>query len=339
MSSSTIRDVAEIAGVSLATVSRAMNSPKHLSPETLKRVTAAIHSVGYRPNFVARSLKSRKSRLVGLIVSDILNPFFVGIVKSAERLLTQEGYTAIICDSEENSGRELHYLNDLASRRIDGLLMIPALEHNVLPRTLKHLNIPTVFVDRYLSGEYDCIKTDNAAGISLLVSHLVANGYRSIAFISGPVGTLPGRERSEAFRRELQLHGLPIREERMQFCDFSVAGGYAATEKILRLQEIPEAIVASNNLTGIGALKAIAMAGLQIPRDIGLVVFDDFLMSDLTNPPLTVVTQPAELIGEEAARLLVRLLKEGRSGAPELIMHTPKLVVRRSTKLLGTPPP
>ena len=334
MAQYTIRDIAELARVSLATVSRAINRPDDVRPETLKKVSDVIRKVGYRPNRIASSLKSRKTRMVGIVVSDVLNPFFVGIVKSAERRFSSADYTAIICDSEENPQRELHYLDDLMARRIDGLVMIPALEHNVLPRVLKQLNIPAVFVDRSLSSEHDCIKTDNHAGISLLVNHLVGRGYRSIGFISGPVTTLPGRERFEAFTTELALHNLAFTEEQASFCDFSVAGGYESARELIGRHPRPEAIIASNNLTGIGALKAIADSTLVIPDDIALVVFDDFLMSDVTNPPLTVVAQPADLIGEEAANILIQRMTAREPLPPQLILHTPKLIVRKSTRAL-----
>jgi LacI family transcriptional regulator, galactose operon repressor len=330
----TIRDIAELAQVSLATVSRAINRPKDLKPETLRRVSDVITRVGYRPNRIASSLKSRKTHTVGVIVSDILNPFFVGIVKSAERRFSAADYTAIICDSEENPERELHYLNELLARRIDGLVMIPALEHNVLPRVLKQLNVPAVFVDRSLSSEHDCIKTDNHSGISLLVNHLVARGYRRIAFVCGPAATLPGRERFESFKTELALHNLAFNADLVSFCDFSVMGGYESTKELLGRNPRPQAIIASNNLTGMGALKAITDSSLAIPDDIALVVFDDFLMSDLTNPPLTVVAQPADLIGEEAANILIRRMMTGDHISPQLILHTPKLVVRKSTRIL-----
>ncbi len=328
----TIRDIAKMANVSLATVSRAINNPNELKPETLGKINQVIRQVGYRPNRIASSLKSQKSRMVGIIVSDILNPFFVGIVKSAEKRLTESSYTAIICDSEEDPNRELHYLNDLMSHRIDGLIMIPALEHNVLPQVLKQLNVPAVFVDRYLSSDYDCIKTDNHAGVSLLVNHLVARGYRSIGFISGPLSTLPGRERLEALTTELGLHNLPLKDEHVSFCDYSVQGGYRSARELLEKPSRPDAIIASNNLTGIGALKAAADSGCRIPDDIALVVFDDFLMSDITNPPLTVVSQPADMIGEDAANVLIQRMTGTGSLSPRLIMHTPRLIVRASTR-------
>ncbi len=328
----TIRDVAREAGVSIATVSRALNAPDLLTPLTRKKVERAIKHLGYEPNLIASSLKSRKSTMIGIVVSDIQNPFFVRIIKSAERLLKTESYTAIICDSEEDPDKEAAYLRELFSRRIDGLIIIPSLEHNRILQILGRRSAAVVFVDRYLSEDFDCIKSNNQAGMSLLISHLIARGYREIGLISGPLQTLTGRERYEAYLQMMRRHNLPLNDNFVQISDFSVEGGYQATRRLLQSAARPEAIVAANNLTGIGALRAIHHSGLSIPDDIGLVIFDEVMLGDLTHPPLTVVMQPAEEMGMEAAKLLIERMK-GTSGLPpQLIVHEPKLLVRRSTR-------
>ncbi len=328
----TIKDVAREAGVSIATVSRALNSPDLLTPSTRKKVELAVKRLGYERNLIASSLKSRKSTLIGFIVADIQNPFFVRIIKSAERLLAGEGYTTIICDSEEDPEKEIAYIKDLFSRRIDGLIVIPSIEHNPIIQALKRRDVATVFVDRYLSDDFDCIKSNNYAGMSLLISHLVERGYTDIALIAGPLGTLSGRERYEAYLNIMRRYHLPVRESWVQISDFSLEGGYEAAQDLLADARRPETIIASNNLTGIGALRAIHYAGLSVPDDIGLVIFDEVMLGDVTRPPLTVVVQPAEEMGMEAAKLLIGRMKGTMKTPPQLIVHEPKLVVRRSTK-------
>jgi LacI family transcriptional regulator len=328
----TMRDAAREAGVSVATISRCLNSADQVSLETREKVRQAMQRLQFEPNRLASSLKSNRSSMVGVVVPDITNPFFVGIIRSAENVLKTYGYAVLIGDTNENPAREHEYLRDFFSRRIDGLIIIPAIEHGKIPTILKGRHVPTVFVDRYLSDKFDCVKSNNQAGISLLLSHLLEKGYRRIGFISGPQETLPGRERYEAFQAMLRLYKLPRNENWIRFCDFSIEGGYRATADLLRQPSVPEAIVASNNLTGIGALRAMHNAGLKLPEEIGLVVFDEVVLGDVTDPPLTVVAQPSEEIGAEAARILLRRMRGEESLPPQLIVHEPKLVVRGSAK-------
>ena len=330
----TMRDMAREAGVSVATVSRYLNSIDQLRPETRERVRQAMERLQFEPNRVASSLKSNRSSMVGVVVPDITNPFFVGIIRSAENFLKNYNYTVLIGDTNESPAKEYEYLKDFFSRQIDGLIIIPSIEHGKIPAILNGRHVPTVFVDRYLSDKFDCVKGNNQAGISLLMSHLAGYGYRRIGLICGPLETLPGRERFEAFQAMLDLYNLPRNDKWIRFCDFTVEGGYRATTDLLRESSRPDAIVASNNLTGIGALRALHNAGLELPADMGLVVFDEVVLGDVTNPPLTVVTQPSEEIGTEAARILLRRIRGEESLPPQLIVHDPKLVIRASARAM-----
>jgi len=331
----TVRDVAQEAGVSIATVSRVLNTPDSVSIKTQDKVHEAIKRLNYARNQVASSLRSSSSAMVGFVVSDITNPFFVRVIKSAERVLRSHDYTMLICDSEEDPAKEYNYLNDLFARQIDGLIIIPSIEHNKIPQILKSRDVPTVFVDRYLSDRFDCIMSNNQAGISLLVSHLASKGYHKIGLVCGSLDTLTGRQRYEAFTKMLKLYNLPFDHNWTRFCDFSVEGGYKATRELIASKSIPEALIASNNLTGIGALRAIHDSNLEIPRDIGLVVFDEVILGDVTNPPLTVVEQPSDLIGAEAARLLVNRMYGNTSLPPQIVVYDPKLIVRGSTRAIS----
>lgn len=228
----TINEIAKEANVSIATVSRAINAPETVSALTLNRIQNAIEKMGYAPNKIARSLKSQASKTVGLITSDIINPFLVKIIKGAEKKLFDAGYTPIICDSEENIKKENRYLRDLIERRIDGLILIPVLERLTAPPIIK--NIPTVFVDRSLSSACDCVKGNNYSGISLLVNHLYGKGHRNIAFIGGPETSLVGKERNDAFTKITGELGLAIPKDFVINSDFTVSGGYETTCDLLK---------------------------------------------------------------------------------------------------------
>jgi LacI family transcriptional regulator len=327
----TIRHVAKKANVSVATVSRAINSPESVRPETLRKVQSAIQSLGFSPNIIARSLKVKESRLIGIIIPDIMNPFFARIVRGAENVLSDHNLTAIICDSEENQLKEDRYLLNLFERRVDGLIIIPSKENSKIPQLIGKKTIPIIFVDRYFSNEYDSIKGNNFSGISLLVSHLVSRGYTRIGIINGPLETLPGRERAEAFLKALSLHGIGKINGYTESGDFTSEDGYRIMKNYLQLKKPPEAVVAANNFIGVGALRAIKEQGLKVPDDIGIVVFDEVHLADLADPPLTVVVQPAEEMGKRAALLLIERIQGQNSVPHREIVFEPLLIVREST--------
>ena len=313
-----------------------MNAPDRLAPPTRKKVERAIKHLGYEPNLIASSLKSRRSTTIGIVVSDIQNPFFVRIIKSAERRLKDENYTAIICDSEEDPDKEAAYLRELFSRRVDGLIIIPALERNRILQLLGRRPVAAVFVDRYLSEDFDCIKSNNQAGMSLLISHLIARGYREIGLIGGPLQTLTGRERHEAYMEMMRRHNLPVREGYVQISDFSAdgrlpGGPQAAGERRQaggdRRRQQPDR---DRRPAGHPPFRT-----RRFPADIGLVIFDEVMLGDLTHPPLTVVVQPAEEMGQEAAKLLIERMRGPGGSPPQLIVHEPKLLVRRFDPMSG----
>lgn len=323
----TIKDVAREAGVSIATVSRALNLPDTVSPDALVRVNRAIKVLGYAPNMIARSLKVQASRTVGIIVPDLGNPFQVRIIKGATRLLYAEGYTPLICDTEEDPDKETMYLKNLVERRIDGLIFVPVYQHRQPDRQIRQMRFPLVFVDRHISEEHDCVQSNNQAGISLLVGYLFGLGHRSIALIGGPRLSVNGREREEAFLAMLDQYGLDRQRNPVAESDFTVDGGYLAARNLLRADPRPRAIITANNLMGMGALKAIKEAGLSIPGDVVLVTYDG--VGELVDPPLTYVRQPAEEMGTEAARLLVERLKGEGGQPPRLVRFEPTLQVSR----------
>ena len=325
----TVYDVARMAEVSSATVSRAVNNPDSVSPGALARINKAIAKLGYAPNKLARSLKAQASDTVGVIIPDITNPFLVKIVKGVERVLSAAGYTPILCDTEESPAKEERYLTDLLERRIDGLILVPAMDSRTAVPMLKKRGLPAVFVDRSISPDFDCVKSNNVAGLSLLIGHLVQLGRTSIRMIGGPEGTIVGRERNKAFRTMLDRYGLPRAPDSLVHGDFTIEDGYRLTMALLSTRPLPQAIISANNLMGIGALKAIRAAGLKLPADLDLVVFDELgELGELLEPPLTFVRQPALEMGAQAATLLLERMRGGASVAPRSVVFEPVLVSR-----------
>lgn len=329
----TIKDIAKQVGVSTATVSRAINNPERLRPETLRRVLDAVRELHFHRNDQARGLKVNKSRLVGIMIPDILNPFFARVVRGVESVFDQNDFTTIICDSEENPAMELRYLSRLFERRIQGLVIIPALEKSEVIGRISGSRLPAVYVDRYLSNECDSVKCNNLGGVSLLVSQLVEAGCARIGAIAGPLTTLPGRERFNAFSQTMQGHGLHVPGPWVRVSDFSIEGGYREMMALLNAPDRPDGVVVQNNMMAIGALRAIRELGLRIPQDVAVAVFDEVSLADLLNPALTIVVQPAEEMGRAAAQLLLDRIAGNRSLPVQELVFEPRLILGGSSGL------
>lgn len=318
----TIKDVAATAGVSVASVSRAMNAPETVAPETLTRINAAIKKLGYAPNKIARSLKVQTSKSVAVMVPDLSNPFQVKIIKGAESVLAAAGYTLFIMDTEENAEKEARSLRDLLDRQIDGLVYIPVLTNTRLPPLLEHRRLPLVVVDRSLGSGHDCVRGNSFSGISLLVSHLMAQGRRRIALIGGPEQSLVGHERNEAYRTLVQQYRLDDDPDLIRRGDFTIDSGYQLARELAEAGVSMDGLVATNNLMGLGALKAFRDLGIVVPRDLTLAIFDE--VGDLVDPPVVHVRQQAHEMGALATRFLLERM-QGLGGSPRTVLFEPIL--------------
>ncbi len=318
----TIKDVAAVAGVSVASVSRAMNNPSTVSPENLKRINAAIRKLGYAPNKIARSLKVQTSKSVAVMVPDISNPFHLKVIKGAESVLAAAGYTLFIMDTEESAEKEARSLRDLLDRQIDGLVYVPVLTNDRLPPILSANQLPLVFVDRFLGTEHDSIRGNNAAGISMLYRYLIAKGHRTIALIGGPDFSQIGRERNEAFRSLAFQEDGSHAQALMRTGDFTVEGGYRLARELVLSGVAMDAVLATNNLLGIGALKAFRELGIRVPINLELAVFDE--IGELVDPPIPHVRQQAFEMGAQATRFLLERIG-GDSGPARTVLFEPLL--------------
>ncbi|MFD3907239.1 LacI family DNA-binding transcriptional regulator [Streptomyces sp. CB04723] len=323
-----IKDVAAEAGVSVATVSRVLNGHPSVSQEARTRVLAAVEALGYRPNAVARSLRTAQTRTLGLVISDVLNPYFTELARFVEEEARALGYSVIIGNADERPDLQDHHVRTLIDRRIDGLLVSPADGGTPLLRDVALSGTPMVFVDRWIPGiDVPVVRADGTGAVRDLVAHLHGLGHRRLAIIAGPAATTTGDERVEAFRGALRDHGLALPDAYIGQGDFQAASGRRATERFLELAEPPEVVFAADNLMALGALDAIRARGLRVPDDIALAAFDDIPWFVHTGPPLTAVAQPTADLARAAVRALADRI-EGRT--PQSVTLPARLVVRRS---------
>lgn len=335
----TIADVARAAGVSTATVSRVLNGNNEVDPLLAARVRIAVKDLAYRPSRIARSLRTRRTMVWALIISDIRNPFFTDMVRGVEDVAYANGYSLVLCNSEENVAKELDYLQLALAENMAGVIVAPASLTQTNFDELLEQGVPVVTVDRKLSDDrVDRVLIDNSRGAEMAVSHLVSGGYRRIGCISGPITVSTGADRLSGYRHGLRLNGLKASAELIRFGDFREESGAVAMKQLLALRTPIDAVFVANNLMTLGALEAIAEAELTVPDDMAVVGFDDMSWSRLLRPPLTTVAQPTYDLGSETARMLLSRIS-GYDGAPRELILSPTLRARASSAPAGAKSP
>lgn len=327
----TIRDVAVRAQVSVATVSAVLNDNKYVSPALAERVRESITTLRYRPNGLARSLKQQRAHILGLILSDITNPFFTTLVRAVEDTARGAGYTLLLGNTDEDVAKEEAYVELLHSRQVDGLILVASAgEHAYLPDLLA-AGLPVVCVDRSLASlGADSVLTDNVAGAYQAVSHLIALGHRRIGIVTGLAGVTSTYQRLDGYRQALVEHGIAWDAALVREGNSRLDGGTTRATDLLALPERPTALFVTNNLMTIGAMRAIEDAGLHCPEDVALIGFDDFEWASVFRPRLTTVRQPVYEIGKVAARMLIQRIERKRTGEAAEILLPPTLIVRES---------
>ena len=337
MSNTTIEDVARLARVSRATVSRVLNNNLSVNESLRSRVVEAIQELGYEPNHVARRLRARSSTVIGLIISDIQNPYFISVVRGVEDTAHSNHMTIVLCNSDEDVAKQQLYLQLMQSEHVAGLIIVPANSHDSTGLARLHrLGIPIILLDRTVDGLLvDVIKVDNVRGAFEAVKHLIDLGNTRIGIITGYEYLSTASERYAGYRNALTAAGLPIDDSLVKFGDFKTESGYRLTREMMSAPARPQALFVANNLMTLGALRALRELGLRVPLDVPLVGFDDMPWSAELYSPLTAVSQPTYELGQEAVNMLLRRIAQ--PGAPSrMVTLQTQLIVRESSGALAT---
>lgn len=328
----TIHDVAKRAGVAPITVSRVINNSGYFSDEIRERVQRAVSELGYVPNLLARSLRSKRTNTLALILTDITNPFFTTLARGVEDVASDADFTVIFCNTDESEVEEARYLQVLLQKQVDGFLLVPAQSKAGAVEMIRQHGEPVVILDRRIpKSDVDIVRCDSEGGAYDLTRLLVSLGHRQIAVLSGPRGVSTAEDRVAGYRRALQEAQIPVNDNTIFFGEFNQEGGYENARRALSLYPRPTAIFAANNFIAIGAMKALQDAGLEVPEDISLVGFDDLPPAMISFPFFTVVSQPAYEMGRQATQLLLdRLSGQNLEGYREIILPT-QMTIRRSS--------
>ncbi|SDL13816.1 transcriptional regulator, LacI family [Tessaracoccus oleiagri] len=325
----TMRDVAVAAGVSTATVSRVANGGQGVDPDLARRVQAVIDELGYRPNLVARGLRKQATRLLALVIPDIENPFFTSLCRGVEDVARRKNFSVMLCNTDEDPGKEAAYLDVLAAHSVSGVIISAASVNSDLS-ALSRLGIAVVGIGRRLGPDYDCVRSDSEAGARQATRHLLSFGAERVACITGPADVVTSEERLEGYRHALELSGRPIEDELIIHADFREDGAYRAMNQLLDLPTPPDGVFVANNRMTIGAMRACRERGVHIPQQLSLVGFDDLPWADLTSPSITTMRQPTYEIGSAAAKLLLERI-EGEDGPGRELVFQPELASRQSS--------
>jgi LacI family transcriptional regulator len=327
-----MRDVARLAGVSMATVSAVVNGARTVGKESRLKVKEAMKALDYHPDQIARSLRIGQTHVIGMIMPDITNPFFPRVVQAAEEIAYDAGYSIILCNSNENPSREQGHLRVLFSRRVDGAVVVSTDTSSAYLSLLRQ-RFPVVFVDRIPVGlPVSAVCTDNLDAAHQVTQHLIELGHERIAILIGNLGLSPHAARLEGFRKAMQQRHLPVRDEYLRTGEMKTESAYQAVRELLCAAEPPTAIIASNNKLLLGLMQAIREAGIGCPQQISIVAFDDNVWTQNFSPRLTSIAQPTEEIGRQAMEMLLRQIRsKSEKPQPEVKLLKAELRVREST--------
>jgi LacI family transcriptional regulator len=327
----TLRDVADVAGVSIATVSRILTGARQSRPATRDRVLAAAAQLDYRPSAPARALKLQQTQTLGLLITDIENPFFPEIVRAVEDAAHERGYAVLLCNATDDPGRELAYINLLLERRVDGIIVAASQVPSRHAALLGRARIPVVLVNCEAPGSgLASITSDNPGGARMATEHLLSLGHRHIGHITAPHANAAAALRLGGVRGAMRAAGIGEESLVVSEGDAHVAGGERATRELLERAPLTTAIVCYNDLTAIGALRALRALGCLVPGDFSVLGFDDIDLAKWTDPPLTTIAQQKGEMGRWAVALLADAASNGHHSASTRRLTT-SLVLRGST--------
>lgn len=322
---SSIREVARAAGVSVATVSRALSTPEKVSDASLTKVKNAINSVGYRPNLLARNFRSARSYAIVVLIPDITNPFFAQVVQAIEDYTQNRGYAVLLGDTRESSKREQEYVNRVETRLADGVIQLR-------PQSMVRgsPSVPWVNACGCFGTPTPSVRIDNVAAAQTVVDHLIALGHRRIGVISGLKDNPHTQDRLRGYYKSLEAAGLPTEPDLVAEGNFTMHSGQRAVQHFLPMAERPTALFCMNDEMAIGAIQALQNHGFKVPEDLSVTGFDDINYAKYWSPGLTTIAQPAEAIGRAAAKMLINIIEGNPPQEAELVLPT-EFVCRQST--------
>ncbi len=327
----TIKDISRLSGFSTATVSRVINNHPSVREKTRAKIKKIIKNYSYRPSIIARSLTTRRTGMIGLILSHITNPFYTEIAETIADEARKYNYSVIFCNTNDSTKIQREYINLLYEKRVDG--MIFASVHLYDPDVIKLMmeGMHVVLVNRRLEGpRVDSVTVDNVKGAYLVVEHLIEHGHEKIGIIRGVSEYSTDVDRFEGYQRALQNYRLDMKDTFIKWGNFERKGGYSALKGMLKMKDRPTAIFAASDDMALGAWEMILESGLKIPDDIALVGFDDIDLASFKGIELTTISQRKREMGIKAVRLLMnRIMNKGKKAARQIALE-PKLVIRKS---------
>ncbi|MBK5262765.1 MAG: LacI family DNA-binding transcriptional regulator [Peptostreptococcaceae bacterium] len=336
----TIKDIAKDAKVSIATVSMILNNKDNkISSATRSRVLEIAKSLNYIPNTMARSLVTRQTKTIGLIMPDITNPFFPEIARGAEDKASQSNYSIIYCNTDDNIDREDKCIDNLTEKMVDGIILAHSSDRGESSYSLKGSRVPIVLIDRDFNfpNIVGKVLVDNKVASFKGVNYLIDKGYKKIVYIAGPTTTQTAKDRLEGYKMALSEKGMEYKDNYVKIGDYKSQWGELAVKEFLNEGISFDSIFCGNDLIAIGAIKALKNAGIQVPGDVGIMGFDDIYMANMMDPELTTIRQPNYEMGFRAAELLINELnnrsdnsEKGNMDVKKIILET-ELIIRKSS--------
>ncbi|NYE06319.1 LacI family repressor for deo operon, udp, cdd, tsx, nupC, and nupG [Bacillus niacini] len=328
-----IADVARMANVSTATVSRVISNTGTVKKETAEKVLEAIKKLNYQPNMLARQLRRSETETILVVVPDITNTFFSAVLRGIESVAIENGYQVLLGDARNNVDTETSYLTILGQKKADGLILLTARTDQKILEELSH-DYPVVLACEYYEGtQLPTVSIDNVSSARKATEYLISLKHKRIGHISGPLNVVVGRDRCKGFHQAMAKHGLSVDPSLVQEGEFSFESGFNLMMKFLSLEEPPTAIFAGNDEMAMGAVKAAKSKGVRVPEDLSVVGFDDIKFASIFEPALTTIAQPTFDMGQKAMHLLLKIINDEELEKNQFILSD-KLIVRNSCKEL-----
>lgn len=332
----TIKDIAKKAGVSYATVSRALNNHPDVNHNTRKEIIALAKKMNYQPNAIARSLINKKTDTIGLLIPDITNPFYPEVARGVEETAVEKNYNIFLCNTNWNMEREEHYINALLQKQIDGLIMTPSTEDLKHLEILINSNLKTVFISSYIDHpDYISIIVDNIKGVKEAVNHLIKNGHKNIGFIGAGESRFANQQRLYGYKQALIENNIAVKEKyiKNEGNSYNIKDGYKLMKNLLESKiKNPSAIICYNDLYALGAIQVIKEKKFRVPKDIEVIGFDDIPFASLPEIQLSTIAQPKYKMGKIAFETLIKIMSgDFQKPKSNRIVLEPELIIRETS--------